>query len=239
MLTAVRRWLRLRRLERDVAASPQVAPTRSAQDFTREQVRDATFRIRNVSRPGVGTGAGFGAGFAVGPHLIVTNHHVVEGDAALEVSTWDGRILEAEATAVARGHDLALLRTVRELQGSVEIAQHPASTGDLVHVVGYPLGGEFTVVRGLVVDQVRGPALGDESHVLRIKAVVLPGYSGGPILNVQGEVVGVVYALGRTTRYVLAVPVSSLSGWLESATLRGIGPGRAGRDRPRDAEAEA
>lgn len=222
-------------MERDVAVSPQVAPTPPAQDFTREQVRDATFRIRNVSCPGVGTGAGF----AVGPHLIVTNRHVIEGDAALEVSTWDGRPREVEATAVARGHDLALLRTVRELPGSVEIAQRPASAGDLVHVVGYPLGGEFTVVRGLVVDQVQGPALGDESHVLRIKAVVLPGYSGGPVLNVRGEVVGVVYALGRTTRYVLAVPVSSLSGWLESASLRHAGPGRAGRDKPRDAAAEA
>ncbi len=231
----MRRWFQLRRRGRDDAVSLQVAPTPPAQDFTREQVRDVTFRIRNLSPPGVGTGAGF----AVGPHLIVTNRHVVAGDASVEVSTWDGRVLEVEATDVAHGHDLALLRTARELPGSVEIAQRPARGGDLVHVVGYPLGAEFTLVRGLVVDQVEGPALGEESHVLRVKAVVLPGYSGGPILNVQGEVVGVVYALGLATRYALAVPVSSLSAWLERASFRHGRGGRAGRDEPPDAEGEA
>ncbi|MDP8930370.1 MAG: serine protease [Actinomycetota bacterium] len=201
----------------------------------REQAREKTFRIRNPS----GIGAGTGAGFAVGPHLIVTNRHVVEGDDPLEVSTWDGRVLEVAAADMAPGHDLAALRTVRTLQTRVEFAQRPARPGDLVYVVGYPLGCEFTVIRGLVVDEVEGSALGGQPDVLRVKAVVLPGYSGGPVLNVDGEVVGVVYALGRATRYALTIPVSSLWGWLDSAPLRHLRTDRADRDEPRDAEAGA
>ncbi|MDP8961751.1 MAG: serine protease [Actinomycetota bacterium] len=212
-----------------------------------EQVQEATFRIRNLSSLALGAGAGFG----VSPHLIVTNRHVVEGrdgpkaraggpdDDPLEVSTWDGRVVEVEATDMAHGHDLAALRTGRKLQGAVEFAQRPACAGDLVHVVGYPLGGQFTMIRGLVVDQIEGPALGDQSHVLRVKAVVLPGYSGGPILNVRGEVVGIVYALGRATRYALAIPVSSLSHWLASASLPHVRPVQASRGESPDEKAEA
>lgn len=195
-----------------------------------EQVRDATFRIRNLSSLGVGTGAGF----AIGPHLIVTNRHVVEDADPLEVTTWDGRALEADVAEVARDHDLALLKTVRTLQRAAELASRPAREGDLVRVVGYPLGGQFSVIRGLVVDQVDGPAFEDRSHVLRVKAVVLPGYSGGPILDAGGKVVGVVYALGRATRYALAIPASSLTRWLEDRSLHLGRRGQDARDEPPD-----
>lgn len=207
-------WLRRRPPAEDVGASPQTPPPPPAQDSMQEQVRNATFRVRNLSCLGAGTGAGF----AIAPHVVVTNRHVVEGADPLEVTTWEGQLLEVDVAATARDHDLAVLRTVRTLERSVELAHEPAREGDLVRVVGYPLGGEFTVVRGIVVDQVEGPVLGDQSQVLRVKAVVLPGYSGGPILNVHDEAVGVVYALGQATRYALAIPTSSLSRWLESAS---------------------
>lgn len=227
-LGRVRFWLRRRGVPNPEASpgSPSGAP---AQEFPEERVQDATFRIRNLSSLDAGTGAGF----AIGPHLIVSNRHVVEGG-DLEVTTSDGRVLEVGVVEEARGHDLAVLKTVRALQGSLELAQQPVGEGELVHVVGYPLGGPFMVTRGLVVDEVQGPAFGEQSHVLRVKAVVLPGYSGGPVLNVRGEIVGVVYALGRATRYALAIPVSSLERWLEAAALDRSRPVTTGRIEPRE-----
>ncbi|HEX2027596.1 MAG TPA: serine protease [Nitriliruptorales bacterium] len=188
-------------------------------------MRDATFRIGDRSDPV----AHSGAAFAVARDLIVTNRHVVEDADPLRLSTWDGDAFEVEVAVVAPDHDLAALRTNRALGSTVEPAQRPAQRGDLVHVAGYPLGGEFGTVKGIVVDEVEGPALGEPAQVLRIRAVVLPGYSGGPVLDDDGRLVGVVYALGRTTRLALAIPLLSLVRWLDDASLRWRG---AGSDRP-------
>lgn len=241
-LERARLWLRRRRGMQEADVSPQTppAPVREpvlepAQDFLQEQIRDATFRIRNLSSLGVGTGAGF----AVAPHLIVTNRHVVEGADPLEVTTWDGRALEVDVAGMAQDHDLAVLETIRTLQRPLEFSSGSAREGDLIHVVGYPLGGQFSIIRGLIVDQVDGRPFEDRSHVLRVKAVVLPGYSGGPILGGQGEVVGVVYAQGRATRYALAIPASSLKRWLERAALDHLTPEQDQSRRAHDAESGA
>jgi S1-C subfamily serine protease len=217
-LQRARRWLRRRRGARELDASsrplPEAAvPTAPREDLLQEELRAATFRIRNLSAVGTGTGAGF----AIGSHLIVTNRHVVERADPLEVTTWDGRPLEVDVADLAEGHDLALLTTVRTLQKRLGFASSQARRGDLVHLIGYPLGGPFSLIRGLIIDQVDGQPFEDSSHVLRIKAVVLPGYSGGPILDARGQVVGVIYAQGRASRNVLAIPVSSLTHWLDGS----------------------
>lgn len=209
-----RRWLRRRRTAATVPAPPP--PSAPDRDTLQHRARDATFRVGDRSDPE----AGCGAAFAVARHLIVTNRHVVEDADPLRLSTWDGDALEVGVAAVARDHDLAALRTSRSLASTVEPAQRPAQRGDLVHVAGYPLGGEFGTVRGIVVDQVEGPALGEPAQVLRVRAVVLPGYSGGPVLDDDGGLVGVVYALGRTTRLALAIPVPWVVRWLDDAALR-------------------
>ncbi|MFN2556084.1 MAG: serine protease [Nitriliruptorales bacterium] len=213
-----RRWLRRRRGARELDVSPQLlpeptAPTAPREDFLQEELRAATFRIRNLSTVGIGTGAGF----AIGSHLIVTNRHVVERADPLEVTTWDGRPLEVDVADLAEGHDLALLTTVRTLQKRLAFASSPARRGDLVHLIGYPLGGPFSLIRGVILDHVDGQPFEDSSHVLRVKAVVLPGYSGGPILDARGRVVGVIYAQGRASRNALAIPVSSLTRWLDAS----------------------
>lgn len=238
-LERARLWLRRWRgvQEVDISLQTPPAPVREpgrepAQGLLQEQVRDATFRIRNLSSLGVGTGAGF----AVGPHLIVTNRHVVEGADPLEVTTWDGHTLEVDVAGMSQDHDLAVLETGRTLQRSLGFASRSCRDGDVIHVVGYPLGGQFSLIRGLIVDHVDGRPFEDRLHVLRVKAVVLPGYSGGPILDDRAEVVGVVYAQGRTTRYALAIPVTSLTQWLESAALHHATPDE---DRPRARGAEA
>ncbi|MDP9021627.1 MAG: serine protease [Actinomycetota bacterium] len=176
--------------------------------------RESAFRVRTVSQ----REDGHGVATAVGPRLLVTARHVVDGADPLDVSTWDGQVLDVDVSRVADAHDLALLRTSRSLRHPVAFARHPPRTGEIVRVAGYPLGGQFTAMKGIVVDQLQGPVLGEPSNVLRVKAVVLPGYSGGPVLNARGELVGVVYALGRDTRYALAIPASSVARWLYSTS---------------------
>ncbi len=236
-LAAARLWRRRRRGRQEGSASSHThaeappAPAPPSDDFLQERVRDATFRIRNLSAVGAGTGAGF----AIGSRLIVTNRHVVEGADPLEVTSWDGRALEVEVAGMAENHDLALLTTSRTLRRPVELASGLVREGDLVRIVGYPLGGQFSLIRGLIVGRVDGRPFEEGSDVLRVKAVVLPGYSGGPILDAQGRVLGVVYAQGVDSRDALAIPASSLAGWLASPRVARFAREQRASDTPNGA----
>lgn len=224
-MSLLRRWLRHRRSDADDSPPPTppvgLPPGRPPeQAFLLGNARRTTFRIRNLSSEGTG----HGAGFAVGRRLVVTNRHVVEEADPLEVSTCDGEHLPVRVAAVARDHDLALLTTSRTLDRWVAFAHHLPGNGDPVRVVGYPLGEEFTAERGRFVDQVDGSARYASAEVLRIRAVVMPGYSGGPILNADGQVIGVVYASEWPARCALAIPAQTVMGWLERAPLTGPPP---------------
>ena len=136
-----------------------------------------------------------GTAFAVAPGLLVTNQHVVDGCASVEVVASDGRrtgaVVDADALI-----DLALIR-VTALKGATARLRSPRNVrlGEAVMVFGFPLsgslssGGNFT--SGLV-SALRG--LRDAAGEIQITAPVQPGNSGGPVLDASGLVVGVVQA---------------------------------------------
>ncbi|MEZ5081683.1 MAG: trypsin-like peptidase domain-containing protein [Thermoleophilia bacterium] len=183
-----------------------------SQDGYERRAERLTVRVRNLSCDGVATGSGF----AVSTHELVTNRHVVAGAERLEINTWDGRTLEVSAADVGALGDVAFVTTVEPLPLVADFGETVAP-GSRVAAVGYPLGGPFKITRGVVVDRVSGTPFDVPGSILRIRAEVVPGNSGGPLLDRAGRVVGVVYALEVATGLGLAIPNDTLEELLAAA----------------------
>lgn len=176
-----------------------------ARDSVEREAKRLTVRVRNVSCEGVATGSGF----ALTPDILVTNRHVLAGATVLQVSTWDGRTYQVSAATVGRIGDLGIARVDGQLPVVGEFGPSP-NKGSPVTAVGYPLGGPLRLSHGLVVDRVDGGQLGIPGAVLRITSRVQPGNSGGPLLESDGRIGGIIYAIETRTGYGLAIPVSTL-----------------------------
>lgn len=174
-------------------------------DSARRNAETLTVRVRNINCEGIATGSGF----AVTPRILVTNRHVLAGADTLDVNTWDGRTLPVQVAAVGALGDLG----VAEVDGSLpRIARFSdrVDAGDVVAAVGYPLGGPLTISPGTVVDRVAGSLFGIPGSVLRLTSHVEPGNSGGPVLDITGRVVAIVFAKEVATGLALAIPVDTL-----------------------------
>lgn len=176
-----------------------------ARDSLARQAKRLTVRVRNVGCRGVGSGSGF----AIAPDILVTNRHVLAGASVLEVSTWDGRTHGISAATVGTLGDLGIAVVDGRLPFVGRFGQ-PPKAGALVTAVGYPLGGPLRLSHGVVVDRVDGGQLGIPGAVVRLTARVRPGNSGGPLLDRKGRIAGIVYAIERSSRYGLAIPVDTL-----------------------------
>jgi S1-C subfamily serine protease len=175
-----------------------------ARDSAERRARRLTVRVRNISCLGVGTGSGF----AIAPDVLVTNRHVLAGASAVEVSTWNGRSFRAAFSAVGVLGDVGVAVINGKLPLVGAFGKAPGA-GAPITAVGYPLGGPLTISPGVVVDRVDGGNLGVPGAVVRITAGVRPGNSGGPLLNRKGRVVGIVYAIERSSGLGLAIPVDT------------------------------
>jgi S1-C subfamily serine protease len=178
---------------------------RLAKDSAERRARRLTVRVRNVSCLGVGVGSGF----AIAKDVLITNRHVLAGAERIELSTWDGRTLPATAAEVGVLGDLGVAYVAGALP-QVGTYGAPPRAGDAVTAVGYPGGGELTLSPGTVVDLRPGRRYGIEGRIMRVTARVIPGNSGGPVLNSRGKIAGVVYAYEIATGFGLAIPVDTL-----------------------------
>ena len=158
-----------------------------------------------------------GTGFVIGPELVMTNAHVVAGtdETGVEI-TRRNRIVELEAEVVLYDPqvDVAVLRVPDLDAEPLQFDPAPAQPGEDSVVVGYPLDGPFTATAGKVRQQInlKGPDIYEAGEVTRdvytIRAVVRSGNSGGPMIDTQGNVIGVVFGAAldnQETGFVLTV----------------------------------
>jgi len=187
-----------------------------------QEVESASVRIvaqGSFTDPEVGqveNAAGSGSGFIISPDgIAVTNNHVVTGAATLEVFVGgedEGR--NAQILATSECSDLAVI----DIDGGgfpyMEFASGEAGTGLDVFAAGYPGGDpEFTLTRGIVS---KSDAGGDTSwasvdSVVEHDATINPGNSGGPLVNEQGQVVGVNYAGNSESNEYFAISQPTVS----------------------------
>lgn len=157
---------------------------------------------------------GQGSGFVVDQAgYILTNHHVVDGVGKIDVTTSDGRRLEAEVVGIDPPTDLALLKVdATDLMPIRWGNSEQIVVGSPVWAVGSPFGLQQTVTFGIISGKHRvdlhgtryessvraGTAYGD---LMQSDVALNPGNSGGPLVNSMGDVIGVNAAiLGETYR---------------------------------------
>ena len=179
-----------------------------------KRTRPALVSIEPAGRDG--EIAGVGTGFIIAADgLIATNMHVIGEARPLRVTMPDGEKLEVTAIhAWNREKDLAILRVgaqalpALELGDSAQLAQ-----GDYVAAMGNPLGLRFSVVEGVVsaMQEVDG------HQMVQLAMPVERGNSGGPLLDKDGKVVGIVSMKSALTENLgFAVPVSELRALMEN-----------------------
>ncbi len=125
--------------------------------------------------------------------LIVTAHHVVETDEGIQVGLANGEAVPAELVGRDHTTDLALLRTqTTDLSVPTWMETEDVKVGHLVLALGRP--GESVLATMGIVSALNGgwrtPAGGLLENYLQTDVVMYPGFSGGPLVDVEGRVVG-------------------------------------------------
>jgi serine protease Do len=120
--------------------------------------------------------------------LIVTNYHVIEGARKVMVGISGHGTRRARRVAMDPGADLAILRVPGRALPFLTLADDPVLAGDDVIAIGSPMGLMHTVTKG-IISSTRRTRNGVD--YLQTDVSINPGSSGGPLLNLRGEVVGI------------------------------------------------
>lgn len=83
-------------------------------------------------------------------------------------------------------------------------------------MVGYPGGSAITLTDGHVIDFVSGEMFMEPGMTMRLNAPIAPGSSGGPVVDNDGDVVAIIFAIERDTGHALAVPIENLQAAVDS-----------------------
>jgi serine protease Do len=159
-------------------------------------------------------GTASGTGFLVGRTRLLTAAHVINGASALTVRTGNGTV-EATVEGVDKTVDLAVLRLARPVSGHVfTMAERPTDTGTRVASIGYPLGGHKSLTDGKVSGTGRNirTESGTLTDMVKTDITVSAGDSGGPVLDLRGQVIGLADAVrGYADEVGYAVPASAIA----------------------------
>jgi serine protease DegQ len=148
-----------------------------------------------------------GSGMVIGADgLILTNEHVIQSAADIEIALWDGRRLPATVVSSDPRSDLAVLRVESEGLQPVRFAEPKrVRRGQWAIALGNPYGlaadGRACLSTGVVSNLGRRlPGLGESDdrfyhNMLQTTAAINPGNSGGALFNLRGEVLGIITAM--------------------------------------------
>lgn len=171
---------------------------------------------------------GTGSGFIVSADgLILTNAHVIADADAVTVTLKDGRTLEGKVMGTDPLTDLAVVK--------IEAVDLPTLTfgnadelqiGEWAIAIGNPLGLDNTVTTGIISATGRSSSqvgVGDKRlNFIQTDAAINPGNSGGPLLNAQGEVIGINTAIIQNAQGLgFAIPINTAQNVAEQLIAKG------------------
>jgi S1-C subfamily serine protease len=159
---------------------------------------------------------GTGSGFIIGSDgRLITNAHVVDGAERVQVTLKDGKVYEGKVLGIDSVTDVAVVKIAAKNLPTVSLGKGGNLTpGEWAIAIGNPLGLDNTVTVGII------SALGRSStqvgvpdkrvEFIQTDAAINPGNSGGPLLNSQGEVIGINTAIRADAQGLgFAIPIET------------------------------
>jgi serine protease Do len=179
------------------------------------QSRPAIVQIRTTAQDGKGVSApaagSRGSGFIIDPKgYVLTAHHVIDKAKDIEIRLADAQRLPARVVAADAQVDVAILKvqTERELP-ILSLADSDAiRVGDLALVFGYPFGRESSMNLGIVSRAGRSFPDSASFEFIQTDAGGYPGGSGGPLLNRNGHVIGMITMASERGNMGFATPIN-------------------------------
>jgi S1-C subfamily serine protease len=169
---------------------------------------------------------GVGSGVIISPDgLVVTNSHVVGGASDIRLADAEGRTTDAQLIGEDPDTDLALIRAnaARDLPAAKIGDSKRLRRGQVVVAIGNPLGFESTVTAGVIsalgrsLRSVGGRMIED---VIQTDAALNPGNSGGPLVSVNREVIGINTAIIRGAQGICFAVASNTMSFVLSELIR-------------------
>jgi S1-C subfamily serine protease len=146
--------------------------------------------------------------------VVVTANHTVQMDDGITVTRPDGRTVSAALVARDPAIDVAILKVDAFDVGVAEIADSSAArVGHIVLALGAGPRASLGVISAISVEEVAGDALS-------LDLTLYPGFSGGPLVNTAGQVLGLLTS-GRSRHLQLAVPSATVSRVVDEVVRRG------------------
>ncbi len=157
---------------------------------------------------------------------ILTNNHVIQGMTTIAVQLTDGREVPARFIGADPSTDIAVLQiNVPNLTPLLLADSENVRVGQVVFAIGNPFGLQETVTQGIISARGRRAMSDSDVEFLQTDAAVNEGNSGGPLLNLRGEIVGINTAIfsktGGNIGISFAVPSNTARRTLESVLATG------------------
>lgn len=173
--------------------------------------------MNNKSVYKIKTASGSGSGFYLMENKVfVTNFHVIEGFHKVAIEDSKQHVFEGTVVLVNKDYDLALIISDEKIADEFSLKIGDISvlkTRDEVFVLGYPYGLPYTETQGIVSSPNQ---LMEGKYYVQTDAPVNPGNSGGPLVNIKGEVIGITTCkFNDADNMGFAVPATELVKFLE------------------------
>ena len=198
----------------DKAANLQIASSAEQVDLSLQQIYQkvipSVVSIVNLSPAGESTGTGI---VMSSDGYIITNYHVIQNSTALQVLLQDESVYSAALVGSDETSDLAVLKIDADGLTAAEFGESDAlQVGDAVVTIGDPLGTQLrgTMTDGIISGINRDLVIdGRNMTLIQTNAALNSGNSGGPLINMQGQVIG--------------INTMKMSGAFTSASVEGLG----------------
>ncbi|GLV60980.1 serine protease [Dictyobacter sp. S3.2.2.5] len=187
------------------------------------QMADAVARATPSLVTVMGRARQAGSGVVIAPELVITASHILERENDIKIQSHEQTEFSATLAGRDRTSDLAVLRVPGLKLPPAEVAAEAARVGQLVLALGRPSEDGVMASSG-IISALGGPLRTGQGRILeryiRTDATPYPGFSGGPLLDTQGQVLGIL-TTGIANGVPLAIPIAQAQSIADTLTQQG------------------